>query len=97
MLYGNLSRLSAYFNQSEVKPKAIMTVYSLHAFFPGWCRLHVLFFEFFIGSLDCLRLLYLDKMITVVLVLRHSFDSKADVSSSFQSPFGGQSVPSHLS
>ena len=54
-------------NQSDAKPKPIVTC--SHTFSRAW-RMYLL--RDLIGSLDCLRLFLLGRVITLVLVLRHS-------------------------
>ena len=68
MIGSKFSRNS--FNQSEVKPKPIVAC--LCTFSRALCRLRVL-----IGLLDCLRAFWLAKVITLVLVLRQSFENRS--------------------
>ena len=66
------------------KPKAVLSInqrkklnnHDLLAFvfIHAWLQLHV-FASRYDGSLDCLRLLWSNKVITLVLVLRHSIEN----------------------
>ena len=73
----NISR--HFFNQSEVKPKSILTC--SHAFFT--IAANYMYFPLpLIGSLDCIRLLWLARKITLVLVLvlRHWSINRSTIS-----------------
>ena len=61
-----------FFNQSEVKPKPIR-IHS-HEFSRALRKLHVIF-RVLIGSLYYLRPLWLARVITLILVLRHSMEN----------------------
>ena len=61
-----------FFNQSEVKPKPIVA--HVCTFSHALCWLRVLL-RVLIGLLDCLHPFWLAKVITLVLVLRHSFEN----------------------
>ena len=60
-----------FFNQSEVKPKPIVA--RACTFSRALCRLRVI--RVLTGLLDCLRPFWLAKVITLVLVLRHSIET----------------------
>ena len=82
-------KISRHFlHQAEVKPKPIVTC--LHAFFRAWRRLHVFASssDWFIGLL---RLMWLVRVITLVLVLRHSIENCSMASVALELvPFRGE-------
>ena len=63
-----------FFSQSEVKPKPIVAC--AWTFSRALCRLRVIL-RVLIGLLNCLRPFWLAKVITVVLLLRHSIESRS--------------------
>ena len=73
-----------FLNQSEVKPKPIVTCSHV---FPALGASYMYLLRVLIGSLDCLRLLRLARLITLVLVLRHSIENCSIPSSKYYKIF----------
>ena len=70
-------KISRYFLiQSEVKPKQSWLA-SMR--FPALCAGYMCLLRVLIGSFDCVCLLWLVRMITLVLVLRHSNENRSNI------------------
>ena len=64
-----------FFNQSEVNPKPIVAFSRALC----WLRAITLSFDTHVGLPDCLHLFSLAKVITLVLVLRHSIETRSSI------------------